>query len=104
MSKIKEKMLEMKKELLERIRANTEDQQNNHASSIEDVDFIQEKAENEFINQLIERDNLKVHQIDRALSLIDLGKYGECQSCGCKISEKRLLAVPLTQFCIDCQE
>lgn len=104
MSVIKEKMLEMRRELLERIRVNTDDQKNNHSSSIEDVDFIQEKAENEFINQLIERDNQRVYQIDRALSLIDLGKYGECQSCGCRISEKRLLAVPLTQFCIDCQD
>ncbi len=30
--------------------------------------------------------------------------YGTCTNCGNVIGDKRLLAVPWTPFCIDCQE
>jgi len=46
----------------------------------------------------------KIKSIETALSLLKSGRYGICQGCGRKISEKRLEAVPWALFCIGCQE
>lgn len=42
--------------------------------------------------------------IDEAFARIRGGSYGVCTNCGATIGEKRLIAVPWTPFCIDCQE
>lgn len=49
-----------------------------------------------------ERDILK--RIDDALDRLETEGFGECQSCGKKVQQGRLSAVPWAQFCIDCQE
>lgn len=38
-----------------------------------------------------------------AISRIDRGIFGICESCGEQITEKRLRANPMSRFCIDCQ-
>ena len=43
-------------------------------------------------------------QIDEAFNRMREGAYGVCTNCGVEVGEKRLLAVPWTPFCIDCQE
>ncbi|HYM59508.1 MAG TPA: TraR/DksA family transcriptional regulator [Thermoanaerobaculia bacterium] len=43
-------------------------------------------------------------QIEEALVRLKADTYGVCTNCGAVIGEKRLLAVPWTPFCIDCQE
>jgi DnaK suppressor protein len=42
--------------------------------------------------------------IEEAMNRIKEGTFGVCTNCGNTIGEKRLLAVPWTSFCIDCQE
>lgn len=42
--------------------------------------------------------------IEEALVRLKNGAYGSCTNCSAVIGEKRLQAVPWTQFCIDCQE
>ena len=42
--------------------------------------------------------------VDSALGRIRDGSFGHCLSCGNEINEKRLLAVPWTRYCIQCQE
>ncbi len=42
--------------------------------------------------------------VDDALARMAKSQYGSCSNCGNEISEKRLEAVPWTQYCIDCQE
>ena len=42
--------------------------------------------------------------IEEAFVRLKDGTYGVCTNCGATIGEKRLLAVPWTPFCIDCQE
>lgn len=41
-------------------------------------------------------------QISAALSRIDSGTFGFCEDCGDSISERRLLAFPQAEKCIDC--
>jgi len=42
--------------------------------------------------------------IEEAFNRMREGTYAICTNCGTVIGEKRLLAVPWTSFCIDCQE
>ncbi len=37
-----------------------------------------------------------------ALTRIDRGVYGRCESCTGAIGRQRLLALPATRYCIDC--
>lgn len=53
---------------------------------------------------LHERDRLALHQIEISLAKLEAGTYGDCESCGVQISEKRLLARPFASLCIECQE
>jgi DnaK suppressor protein len=39
-----------------------------------------------------------------ALLRIDEGTFGICESCGKRISEKRLMARPVTTLCIECKK
>ncbi len=45
---------------------------------------------------------LEVEQIKVAVSRIDAGSYGECESCGSEINPKRLQALPYATQCIGC--
>lgn len=49
-----------------------------------------------------ERNSLKL--IDEALNRMKTGSFGTCTNCSNVIGEKRLLAVPWSPYCIDCQE
>ena len=44
--------------------------------------------------------NMKMQE---AIKRIDDGTFGVCESCGGPISEKRLMARPVTTDCIDCK-
>jgi DnaK suppressor protein len=40
--------------------------------------------------------------VEQALSKLDSGTYGVCESCGKQIGEDRLEAMPASRYCIDC--
>ncbi len=44
-----------------------------------------------------------VYDIDEALKRMQEGKFGHCLSCGKKIPQKRLNAVPYAKYCIQCK-
>ena len=58
----------------------------------------------EFLYSLTDGERTVLLQIDEALNRVDDGTYGSCVNCGAPISEKRLVAVPWTPHCVDCQE
>ena len=45
----------------------------------------------------------KLAQIERAFAAIDEGTYGICESCGNPIGKNRLLAFPRATLCMDCK-
>lgn len=51
-----------------------------------------------------ERERLLVLELQGAIMRIDRGVFGICEVCEGRISERRLLAVPTTRFCIACLE
>jgi DnaK suppressor protein len=44
----------------------------------------------------------KLSDVDRALEKLDEGTYGECDSCGDRIPEERLEAIPWATLCVGC--
>src|SRR5260221_5328074 len=49
-----------------------------------------------------ERNLLKL--VEESLDRVRAGTFGSCTNCSNVICEKRLLAIPWTAYCIDCQE
>ena len=47
---------------------------------------------------------IKLKQVEGALSAADKGSFGSCRNCNGDIHPARLDAQPETPFCIDCQE
>jgi RNA polymerase-binding transcription factor DksA len=65
-------------------------------------DRASERQGDEVLESLGTRDVSEIRQIDAALARIADGTYGECMTCGGKISAQRLDAVPATPFCKTC--
>lgn len=42
--------------------------------------------------------------IKETLLRMDRGLFGICDHCGCPISQKRLMAAPMSKLCVICQE
>lgn len=42
--------------------------------------------------------------IDEAMKRVNDGTYGSCLSCGRRIAKRRLVALPHSELCIDCQK
>ncbi len=53
--------------------------------------------------ELSESHRLDVAQIDAALTRIEAGTYGECESCGHAIGRQRLRAIPEARLCVTCR-
>ncbi|HYJ98168.1 MAG TPA: TraR/DksA family transcriptional regulator [Burkholderiaceae bacterium] len=51
-----------------------------------------------------QRDRGELARIERALSRLDHGGYGDCLECGTPIPIKRLLAQPAAELCLACQQ
>lgn len=56
-----------------------------------------------FSYRLKEREKKLLRKIDEALERIEEGSFGICERCGEAIEEKRMLARPVTTYCIDCK-
>ena len=61
-----------------------------------------EVTESQRGQQLRERDELHLTQIEGALKRIDAGSFGTCETCGKPIAPERLEALPWATDCIDC--
>ena len=57
----------------------------------------------DFLLRIRDRERKLIKKVQEALERIDNGTYGICESCGGKISEKRLKARPVTTLCIKCK-
>jgi DnaK suppressor protein len=54
--------------------------------------------------RLHERQAHLLHKIDRALSKIDEGSFGQCEQCEEELHSNRLKARPVATLCIACKE
>jgi DnaK suppressor protein len=61
------------------------------------------ESDRNFQLRIKDRERKLIQKIKEALDRIENGTFGTCESCGKPISEKRLMARPMTTQCIDCK-
>lgn len=61
-----------------------------------------ERSGDEVLEALGEAGQREIGMIRSALDRIQKGSYGRCQSCGEKIGDDRLSALPATPMCREC--
>ena len=103
MEEIKSLLLEEKAALLVDIRERTDKKDKIYSDIGDAIDSSVEEQERELDLLLQDRDLARLKGIESALQKMDSDDFGYCEECGESISKKRLLAVPLTRMCINCQ-
>ncbi len=53
---------------------------------------------------LLDETRSTLSAIDAAERRLDAGSYGICTTCGCTISDARLVALPTTEICVGCAQ
>jgi DnaK suppressor protein len=61
------------------------------------------EADRNFELRIRDRERKLIAKMQEAIRRIDDGTFGKCDNCGGPISEKRLLARPVTTQCINCK-
>ena len=103
MEEIKSLLLAEKAKLLEDIRERTGNKTNKNNDIGDAIDSSVEEQDRELGLLLQDREQARLKGIENALMRIKDDDFGYCEECGEDISTKRLLAVPLTRMCINCQ-
>ncbi len=100
------RVLEVKKVELsaELAKARNAEEETTEESTQDIADKAVSSYTREFLYSLTDGERTVLLEIDEALNRIDDGAYGFCVNCAAAISEKRLVAVPWTPHCVDCQE
>lgn len=61
------------------------------------------ESDRNFELRIRDRERKLIMKIQEAIKRIDEGTFGICEDCGGPISEKRLMARPVTTQCIECK-
>jgi DnaK suppressor protein len=61
------------------------------------------ESDRNFELRIRDRERKLISKMQEAIKRIDEGTYGICEHCNGPISEKRLMARPVTTSCIDCK-
>ena len=103
--KMKEKLLEQRKTILESLAGQSEDMRSlvKTVESGDEADVAADVIDRTLLTALGTQDANRLQQIDNALDRIKQGKYGLCLGCGKEIPEPRLDAIPYAALCINCQ-
>ena len=100
-------LLEEKRRTLRATVARTEEDGRAAQASDSAQDIIDRASgsyQKEFLFARSNHDRQFLQMVERALSSITEGTYGECEQCGEAINQRRLEAVPWARHCIGCQE
>jgi DnaK suppressor protein len=101
---IKKKLVKQRQDLLVEAGQTLNSKLSTEKESFPDpTDQAVAELDNNFTLRLRGREQKLLKKIDEAISRIDSGSYGVCESCGGEISVKRLEARPVTTLCIECK-
>ena len=105
MARFAERLREEKARLLSHTEKNkTEDITLSSDDLADEVDLASSELNQSVALRLRDRERLLLQKIEIALSKIDLGTFGVCESCEEPIETKRLEARPVAELCINCKE
>ncbi|HOJ71374.1 MAG TPA: TraR/DksA family transcriptional regulator [Syntrophorhabdaceae bacterium] len=100
----KKKLLEMRKDILNKAKKLKEDSYSLGTDGIQDMADAASNTYNVDILMSISDNDIKLlKDIDSAIDKINSGIYGICEECEEEISEKRLEANPVARYCINCK-
>lgn len=101
---LKAKLLEKRRELLARLRADADPDNLGETDPGDDLlDRALDSSERETSYKIVEIESSAVEQIDDAIARIESGSYGVCEVCGEAIPPARLKAMPSATMCIQCK-
>lgn len=102
--KMKEKLMEQKKEILESLASQSDDMKElvKTVESGDEADVASDVIDRTLLTSLGSQDAKRLQLIENALERIYQGKYGRCLKCGKEIPEQRLEALPYSLMCISC--
>ncbi|WP_440877565.1 TraR/DksA family transcriptional regulator [Thalassotalea sp. PLHSN55] len=63
-----------------------------------------ERENDEVLNALESEAKVEIQQLSNAITLIESGHYGICQTCGEAIAKQRLAVQPAAIKCINCAD
>ncbi len=79
-------------------------EQSSISTTGDEAEVASQDVTNNISIHLHERDRTALYAIEKALSKIADGTYGQCEACGEIIGARRLQARPFTALCIECME
>lgn len=104
LKKARETLQDMRNQLIRNVQNEiSEGREQSKDEGMDTYDLASDARDREISSILTDRDRGRVQAIDEALSRIDEGSYGICESCESDIAEARLLALPFTRLCVTCQ-
>ncbi len=104
LQEIKDKLLEMRRQILDEIAETLKQEADPGKSDIGDIfDLAGTERDRELGLLLSNRDRAKLKAIDVALERIEDGTYGICEECEKKIRLERLKVMPFARYCVNCQ-
>ena len=68
------------------------------------ADQASDDYERDFSLERATSEQKRLYFIDEAMKRVHDGTYGSCLSCGCRIAKRRLMALPHSELCIECQK
>lgn len=103
--KMKQSLIDLKKEIINNLIAGNEDfkQIVEEMDPKDFADIASDDIDRKMIEAIGTQDVKRIKAIDNALSRIQQGKYGLCVKCGKKIPQDRLEAIPYALMCIECK-
>lgn len=99
-SSVESVLIEKRKELTGRV--NSVDRNFRSGRSADSEERATEMENEAVLTELRREASEELLQIDRALLRLKDGEYGLCETCGNKINQERLKAVPYAIECINC--
>ncbi|MBF0277581.1 MAG: TraR/DksA family transcriptional regulator [SAR324 cluster bacterium] len=103
MQEIKAMLLKEKEKLIDEILKSQGKSAFEHEIG-DEIDSSVEEQERKLLMLLQDREREKLEKIEEAIVRIENDNYGECEECGEPIAKKRLMIVPFTKLCINCQQ
>ncbi len=101
---ITEQLLAAKDKILNEVTQKIKSESNVLKHEIGDIyDLASNERERELTLTLGDRDRKKLAEIEAALERLGDNSYGECEECGEPIEQGRLVALPFTRVCVECQ-
>jgi len=102
---LRKMLLERRDELLEQVRGELADSRDTATGGrFDDVaDRASDILYNELAHGFAEIAAADLRMIDRSIQKIDEGTYGECETCGRRIPQARLRALPFAALCVECK-